>query len=316
MFSGLSYGGTWGSLSAVLMTLFPRDVTKIMATLQSFYGIGILLGPAAGAFLFTAGGFVLPFAIAGSVALVAAVLMVTTIPRLSYGKQDMETKDHRFNTITLLTLPSVILPVMELFVAVSGYFMLESMLAIPLKSIGATTNAIGIIFFISGTCFFVSNSVSGYFADKLVYPTILSISGNIGLVIAFIFIGPLPFIHIEPEIDIIRGSFAIIGISTGMVEPSTFTRIHAGAICADFPQNSETYRLVTGLWLSVFFLGGFCGPIVGGLIIDILGFRTTCLICCIVYTIMSIANLWELCYYIKSKRSYQINHKEYINIRN
>ena len=40
--------------------------------------------------------------------------------------------------------------------------------------------------------------------DKIQYPILISIFGNLSWAIAFAFIGPLPFIEIQPEVSIIQ----------------------------------------------------------------------------------------------------------------
>lgn len=40
-----------------------------------------------------------------------------------------------------------------------------------------------------------------------------------------------------------------------------------------FPNNIETYGLVSGLWTSTFALGAFIGPSVAGILLDNIGFR-------------------------------------------
>ena len=41
-----------------------------------------------------------------------------------------------------------------------------------------------------------------------------------------------------------------------------------------FPNNLETYGLISGLWTSTFALGAFIGPSVGGILMDWVGFRS------------------------------------------
>ena len=41
-----------------------------------------------------------------------------------------------------------------------------------------------------------------------------------------------------------------------------------------FPDNVQTYGIVSGLWSSTFALGLFIGPSVGGALLDLADFRT------------------------------------------
>lgn len=40
-----------------------------------------------------------------------------------------------------------------------------------------------------------------------------------------------------------------------------------------FPNNLETYGLISGLWTSTFALGAFIGPSIAGILLDNIGFR-------------------------------------------
>jgi MFS family permease len=40
-----------------------------------------------------------------------------------------------------------------------------------------------------------------------------------------------------------------------------------------FPNNLETYGLISGLWTSTFALGAFVGPSIAGILYDSMGFR-------------------------------------------
>ena len=77
---GIANAAGWSSLLATLITIFPDKVAKIVAASEFFYGIGYMLGPAVGAFLYNLGGFVLPFEIIGLLALITTIWMILVIP--------------------------------------------------------------------------------------------------------------------------------------------------------------------------------------------------------------------------------------------
>lgn len=55
-----------------------------------------------------------------------------------------------------------------------------------------------------------------------------------------------------------------------------------------FPDNIETYGLVSGLWTSTFALGAFIGPSVSGYLYDSIGFREAVLFIIILHAIVGI----------------------------
>lgn len=58
------------------MTVFPeRKIAKLNGLLQTFTGLGMLMGPIMGSFLFKLGGFKLPFYTVGVQLLILAVVI-------------------------------------------------------------------------------------------------------------------------------------------------------------------------------------------------------------------------------------------------
>ena len=73
----------WSSALGVLMKIFPNQVAKIMSWTQACFGLGYMMGPVAGAALYEAGGFMLPFLVVGSLSTISSVVLALTIPDLS-----------------------------------------------------------------------------------------------------------------------------------------------------------------------------------------------------------------------------------------
>jgi len=63
------------------MMVFPEQkIARMNGILQSFTGLGMLVGPILGSFLFNAGGFQLPFYTVGVLLLILAVANQIIIP--------------------------------------------------------------------------------------------------------------------------------------------------------------------------------------------------------------------------------------------
>jgi uncharacterized membrane protein len=85
------------------------------------------------------------------------------------------------------------------------------------------------------------------FVDKIPYPTVISIFGNVVLSIAFTFIGPLPIISgIIPSWASITGSMVTIAVGYACVMVSTFGRAQGAAMRKGFAKDIETYLLISG----------------------------------------------------------------------
>jgi len=53
-----------------------------------------------------------------------------------------------------------------------------------------------------------------------------------------------------------------------------------------FPNNLETYGLISGLWTSTFALGAFIGPSVAGILLDNIGFRNASMFIVLLHTLV------------------------------
>ena len=82
--------------------------------------------------------------------------------------------------------------------------------------------------------------------DKIRYPTMISLIGNCFMATAFLLIGPVPFLPIEPTVPLIQGSVAICGFGYGLVLVSTFGRSQRSAIRNGFNDDMDTYLIISG----------------------------------------------------------------------
>ena len=76
-----------------------------------FFGLGYMLGPALGAFLYEVGGFTLPFVIVGSIGIVVATSLLFVIPNVKIDERKVADK-----TLTLMDIaksPSIFLPFLD-----------------------------------------------------------------------------------------------------------------------------------------------------------------------------------------------------------
>ena len=70
--------------------------------------------------------------------------------------------------------------------------------------------------------------------------------GNIILAIGFIFLGPLPFLDIEPKVGLIQGVCAAVGVGYAMIGTSSFMRANAAAMQLGYKDNIKTYIMISG----------------------------------------------------------------------
>ena len=124
-------------------------------------------------------------------------------------------------------------------------------------------------------------------------------------------IGPLPFLPIQPNIALSVIGMALFGFSMGMTYVSAFARAEKSATKCGFPEDTKTYQLISGLWIAFDLLGNFLGPVVGGIAVEMIGFRYTTLIFWIPYLGMLIADIVET---YGCKCNFHTSHIQYTKV--
>ena len=94
-----------GSFSMIAKE-FPDNVATMFAILETFFGIGMIMGPTVGGALYEAGGFTLPFVTLGGV-LVAATLFTTII--LPHSNDNAESSHEKPSMLRALKVPSIVM---------------------------------------------------------------------------------------------------------------------------------------------------------------------------------------------------------------
>jgi MFS family permease len=103
-------------------------------------------------------------------------------------------------------------------------------------------------------------------------PLFVNFIGVTAITIAFMFLGPIPFLGLPTVFPVCVMSLVLHGIGNGAVLVSSFSIAHSEAIVNGFANNTNTYGLISGLWASTFALGAFVGPTVAGILLDYTGF--------------------------------------------
>ena len=130
--------------------------------------------------------------------------------------------------------------------------------------------------------------------------------GALLLMISFFFMGPVPFLGFNPNYPVIIICLNLHGIGYAAMMVAGFSDIHRSAIRLGFPENLATYGMATSIWTSTFALGAFSGPIVGGALIQNIGFQWACLFLVGMNVIVFLAAFAYLCIDILKKKQVKV----------
>ena len=169
---GVADAAAWGASLSILIDLFPNKVATLMSYTEMCIGVGYMLGPALGSFLYEMGGFILPYEMVGSILLVGAFGNYFSIPDMkSKGEQPSPSSEEsntsgsvkRITLSDVVTNLSILMPHMDNAMCYAGFGMIESMLEPHMvQTVDATQRQVGYAFLISGVVYMFFTLLVGY----------------------------------------------------------------------------------------------------------------------------------------------------------
>ena len=282
-FIGLSFGiriiealGNAGFLTAsfsIIAKEFPDNVGATFASLETCFGLGLIVGPTVGGALYEAGGYTLPFATLGTLLLLAACITVVVLPSYNVSKEDSAGGHGGGGSLLVaLKVPPIAMAAFGIVAASISIGFLQATLEPHLRPLELSPLEMGLMFVLNGGMYALSAPCWGYICDKKKSPHLVTLLGSLIVVIAFLLVGPAPFFYMEITMAQTVISLILHGLGFGGVLVSTFSSAHSEALANGFPDDLSTYGMVSGLWTSTFALGAFIGPTIAGSLMDAIGF--------------------------------------------
>ena len=141
-----------------------------MSYTEMCIGVGYILGPALGSYLYELGGFMVPFETVGSILIIAAFAVYFSIPKTTKNKNEEETADansegskNRITLTDVVTNVSILMPHLDNAMCYAGFGMIESMLEPHMRqTVDATQRQVGNAFLISGVVYMFLTILVGY----------------------------------------------------------------------------------------------------------------------------------------------------------
>ncbi|KAI4485992.1 hypothetical protein M0804_006481 [Polistes exclamans] len=269
---------------AIIAKEFPNNVATTFASLETFFGLGLIVGPTVGGALYQVGGYTTPFAVLGSALFLSAVTTAFILPVHNNREQD----EHNTGGVSrVLRIPGVLVATSSIIATSMSIGFLQATLEPHLRQFKLSHVVLGLMFVINGGTYALTAPVWGWFCDKYSHPKIATVVGCILVCIAFSLIGPAPFIPYPTMIWLTICGLVIHGLGMSAQLVASFTDALRTSIAYGFPNNLETYGLISGLWTSTFALGAFIGPSVAGILLDNIGFRNASMFIVILHLIIA-----------------------------
>ncbi|XP_002732493.1 MFS-type transporter SLC18B1-like [Saccoglossus kowalevskii] len=277
---------------AIIAKTFPENIATTLGVLEIFSGLGFMLGPLIGGYLYQVGGFTLPFLVLGIFTIVITLCNIYILPR----QQDEGTLKSGSMT-EFLKIPSVIMTSLCVLAGSVALSFLDPTLAKHLNQFNFNSTTVGLMFLIMAGSYTLSAFFWGWITDKKNIPKLLMIIGNIGCGAAYLYLGPTPLFNVKTELWMVIFSLVLLGLAVGCALVPTFTDMIGTARWYGMQDNFVTYGIVSGVFNGLFSLGSFIGPTVGGAMEQAYGFSWAASVMALIYftvtTLLIIFCLWE-----------------------
>ncbi|KAK3923553.1 MFS-type transporter SLC18B1 [Frankliniella fusca] len=255
---------------AIIAKEFPDNVATTFASLETFFGLGLIVGPTVGGALYQVGGYTTPFAVLGSALFLSAIMTAFVLP--DHGQHESEPSQGA-SLLQVLKIPGVLLAAASIIVTSMSIGFLSTTLEPHLRGFHLTPVVLGLMFVINGGTYALTAPCWGMLCDRVIVPKVATICGCLLIIVGFSLVGPAPFIPSETVLSMSIVGLVLHGLGIAAQLVASFTDALRTSIAHGFPNNLETYGLISGLWTSTFALGAFIGPSVGGILLDYVGFR-------------------------------------------
>ncbi|XP_067558156.1 MFS-type transporter SLC18B1 isoform X3 [Pseudorca crassidens] len=232
----ISFAAAITASSSILAKAFPNNVATVMGSVESFSGLGLVLGPPLGGLLYQFFGYEVPFILLGCIVLLMVPLNMCILP-------NYESDPGKHSFWKLIILPKVAFISFVITSLSSGFGFLDPTLSLfVLEKFNLPAGYVGLVFLGLALSYAISSPLVGLLSDKMPHlRKWLLVFGNLITAGCYMLLGPAPFLHIKSE--------------------------------NGFEEGLSTLGLVSGLFGALWSVGAFVGPTLGGFLYEKIGFE-------------------------------------------
>ena len=269
------------AMYAIIADLDKDNVTLYLGICEISTGLGYMIGPTLGGFLYSWGGFSAPFIVLGLAVAPSALMLYHYMPpdhvRIgSKGEEDEDKADVPMRT--LMRNPHVMVIAVAAMLANSDYAFLEPTLGDHAQRMGlaSTPDAIGMLFSVAMTSYTLSCPLIGMLAKRERFgPRPVIVSGLALQMLGFILIGPCPLLQDE---HLGMGQMILALVIFGIGESMSMTPVMDDMMRSCGSQADESVNGLSSLMASAFSFGQMIGPLVGSALTSRLGFHNAAML--------------------------------------
>ncbi|KAL7637564.1 UNVERIFIED_CONTAM: hypothetical protein RMT77_012292 [Armadillidium vulgare] len=265
-----AYGFATFTVSAFCIAAkeFPNDIGTIIGIFETGEGVGLCLGPAIGGVLYMYGGFELPF-----IALGIFIVFVGFISLFLNSSDTDFSLNLRIKDIIILLKKTEVLFVLWSLTTGSITIGLNSSNLEPhvRTFLNLSPSIISFFFALGGASFSISSISWGKLCDWGKPPQKLMCIGTFIMGISLMFLGPAPYFKIPLNIPLCLFGFVIFGVGSSALVVIPLFCLHKITRKMGFPDDFQTYGLVSSIFNSFLSFGFMTGAMVGALFSEYIG---------------------------------------------
>jgi len=255
----------------------PQNQGMAMSFAESFCGVGTMFGPTIGGYLYDIGGFPLPFWIFGGFSLLLAVCCVFLMRKVEEAFEETAEDQKDVSWREVLTAPGVAVSLSALICAGTAWqWYAPSLEPFLVQTYGVSSFQTGLVFMAFGVTYTLSTPIAGFLTDRGVDSVNFVIIGNFLILVAFIFLGPVPVLRsvLGSKLELTVVSVGLQGLGSGATYLGSLLLMMKGVGLAGLPDKEQTRGMVSSLWISADCIGGYLGATLGSLAYDNYGFES------------------------------------------
>uniref|UniRef100_A0A8C7T3Y6 Solute carrier family 18 member B1 n=1 Tax=Oncorhynchus mykiss TaxID=8022 RepID=A0A8C7T3Y6_ONCMY len=264
----VGFSAAMTSSFAVSTKVFPNNIATVLGSLEIFTGLGLILGPPIGGWLYQSFGYEFPFMALGC-------FLFLMVPFNMYILPSFDADPSKDSFFRLFTRLKIVLICFAIFTLSSGLGFLDATLSIyAIDTFNLSPGYVGLLLLGLSLPYCLASPLLGIVSDR--FPSTrpwFMVLGGLFTATGFWFLGPVPILQIKSQLWLVVFMLGIIGFSLSMTAIPTFPEILDCAYENGFEEGLSTLGLVSGLFGAVWSFGMFCGPTLGGFITQQLSFE-------------------------------------------
>ncbi|XP_047492541.1 MFS-type transporter SLC18B1-like [Penaeus chinensis] len=260
-------------------------MNTVNGMLETAVGVGMCVGPAVGVWLYSLGGFCLPFYGLGSFILLTVPVNMLTFPKRvevlpeirQFTDAEPAPVSRALGLTSILRRPGAVLPLAILSVTAVCLAVLYPTLQPHMYGLGVSVEGVGLVFLLMSAVYAVSSPLVGLATDRYKCPLSFMLAGLLLLALALILIGNSPLLpNVTHDMlykqDVV--AVVVIGLASAMSTVPTFASI-LYTLGEEGRVDVTTFSLVGGMWSAAYSLGEMLGPFYAGMMAEYVNFATS-----------------------------------------